>query len=323
MDGTQGVHTYRLLTALLLMPASIREFHKTPKTAPVLLDGKYSILWIDVDVLSVKSTSVLLRPKLLMAANTGHRVPIDYSLRLAKVSLLWDSAKDYPKDTKELILKHKEAVYEGSSNPKMLELYCTLIRKRFGAKAIEDLLGKQDELLEQAEGILAPEPELPEENDEIPPIISTRRQVAIWRKVKSRGNEGRQFSLRVKKAYDFRCLFSNQRLPSLEPSTPPGVDAAHILPWSEHKLNDLDNGICLSKNCHWAFDMGILRLEFSGNKYSISIPEDIKKVARKVGLDLVYFNSLQGAIPEGNLPKNKKYWPSREYISKLNSQYSD
>jgi predicted restriction endonuclease len=124
----------------------------------------------------------------------------------------------------------------------------------------------------------------------------------------------------VSAKYDYQCAFSGQRLPKLEVTESPGVDSAHILPWSTHEINSVRNGLCLSKQCHWAFDQGILRLTFDepSRTYLLDIPDKIRRAAQKTKFDLEYFDALSGPIAEARLPKNHAHWPSPAYIDELN-----
>src|SRR5207302_1937041 len=92
------------------------------------------------------------------------------------------------------------------------------------------------------------------EADHTPPDVAKIERVKQWRQVANRGADARRFHTDVTDAYDARCLFSGQRLPRTSVTDSAGVDAAHILPWSTHDLNTVKNGICLNKQCHWAFD---------------------------------------------------------------------
>ena len=64
------------------------------------------------------------------------------------------------------------------------------------------------------------------------------------------------FRRRIQLAYDHRCAFTGLRL--LTPSYRTAIDAAHIRPWSVFKDDRVQNGMALSKLCHWAFDAGLL-----------------------------------------------------------------
>jgi hypothetical protein len=156
--------------------------------------------------------------------------------------------------------------------------------------------------------------------DEISPQEALIQRVRVWRQQAERGSAGRKFSREVSDAYEYRCLFSGQRLPRLEITESPGVDSAHILPWSTHDLNSVRNGLCLNKQCHWAFDQGILRLTFDGtcNTYAVSLPQSVRQAASRASFDLAYFDSMTGPIPNARLPRNKAVWPSPAYIAELN-----
>jgi len=135
-----------------------------------------------------------------------------------------------------------------------------------------------------------------------------------------RGFAGNKFREDVSDSYDYRCIFSGQRLPRLEITESAGVDSAHILPWSTHDINSVRNGLCLNKQCHWAFDEGVLRLTFDGgsNTYLLEVPRTIRRAAENRSFDLDYFESLAGPIPGSRLPRNESLWPSPTYIEELN-----
>jgi putative restriction endonuclease len=67
-------------------------------------------------------------------------------------------------------------------------------------------------------------------------------------------NQG--FRKAVQTAYDHRCAFTGLRL--LTPEYHTAIDAAHIVPWKESHDDRVQNGLALSKLCHWAFDEGLL-----------------------------------------------------------------
>ena len=67
------------------------------------------------------------------------------------------------------------------------------------------------------------------------------------------------FRKAVQHAYDHTCSFTRTRLLSHFRHTI--IDAAHIQPWAQSHDDSLENGIALSKNCHWAFDKGMLSID--------------------------------------------------------------
>lgn len=135
-----------------------------------------------------------------------------------------------------------------------------------------------------------------------------------------RGGAGLRFRQDVTAHYAFRCLFTGQRLPRTTETGSAGVDAAHILPWSTHNINSVTNGLCLSKQCHWAFDEGLLRLSYddSEGSYIVSIPNPVMLAAQAEQFDIESFASITGRIPESRLPANAAFWPSRDYLISMN-----
>jgi len=115
-------------------------------------------------------------------------------------------------------------------------------------------------------------------------------------------------------------MFSGQRLPRTSATSTAGVDAAHILPWSRFDLDGTKNGICLNKQCHWAFDEGLLRLNYDDtvNAYVVSIPDINILAAQDASFDLASFEVVVGVLPENRLPLNKLIWPSKAYLTELN-----
>ena len=64
------------------------------------------------------------------------------------------------------------------------------------------------------------------------------------------------FRRAVVQAYDRRCAFCGVRLITHNGCVV--VDAAHIIPWSSAKNDELRNGLSLCKLCHWTFDIGFI-----------------------------------------------------------------
>jgi HNH endonuclease len=162
------------------------------------------------------------------------------------------------------------------------------------------------------------------EDSNVSPQASLRERIRKWRKQADRGPDARKFSMTVREAYDYRCLFSGERFPKLKLFDSAGVDGAHILPWSTHELNSVRNGICLCKQCHWGFDNGLLRLDFDSqsSSYSLSIPKNVEDMAIEDNFDLACFQRSTGVIDRSRLPVDNKLWPSPKYIQEFNSKFS-
>ena len=120
-------------------------------------------------------------------------------------------------------------------------------------------------------------------------------------------------------------MFSGQRLPRTEATSTAGVDAAHILPWSRFDLDATKNGLCLNKQCHWAFDEGLFRLAFdqTENSYVVTIPNPVRLAAQSAKFDMESFETLAGPVPLSRLPASPALWPSKQYLAELNQFLDD
>ncbi|MDY7000520.1 MAG: HNH endonuclease [Thermodesulfobacteriota bacterium] len=323
-------HSQILFSSLLLMPRPIRELKKTPSDYHVLRDKKYSILGINVDVADLSAGQTVLVPLDIYLGNTSIYIKkISFSERMAKIFKIWDMAEHSDDELSQLLMEHKRIVYLENISHKNLEKVAGKILGIF--QTDEDILpniflrltASDSEHEEESQIIVSEDGELEnvESSDsDIPKGKSGIDQIIQWRKVLSRGAEGKKFSDAVKEAYDYRCAFSGQKYPKSTLIRVPGVDSAHILPWAEHKLNEITNGVCLNKVCHWAFDQGIIRFDWDGEKYLLSIPNIIKDHAKEINFDLGYFESMEGRVGEERLPANKEFWPEPQFIITLNTK---
>jgi putative restriction endonuclease len=108
----------------------------------------------------------------------------------------------------------------------------------------------------------------------------------------------------VVKAYDHRCALCGIRI-----VTPDGhtvVEAAHIVPWSKSRNDDIRNGMALCPTCHWGFDEGMLGVTDS---YTVI-------TSRAIGIDpnvpgLLSMLSGRGIIP----PAERDHWPALECLA--------
>jgi putative restriction endonuclease len=108
----------------------------------------------------------------------------------------------------------------------------------------------------------------------------------------------------VIKAYDHRCAQCGVRIITPEQHTV--VDAAHIVPWSRRKNDDIRNGMALCKLCHWAFDEGMLSVS---DNYEVITSRQIAVNPNAPGFLL----TLTGRGIIG--PQERELWPARQYIA--------
>ena len=320
-DG--GRHAYVFIAALLLLPKPRRELSATPDTPPQVKASEYTIGGIDVDVLSQSASTVTFAPTAVWGRSRGGFLKIDFAERMAMVTALWGMTNDTTSPMAALVKAHWKSAESGEHDE--IVRAATLIQKHYGVDGdVLPLLLRDTGITDASDASITGLPQLPQEfeseDDDTLPEESKRIRVRKWRKQADRGPGAREFSLRVRDAYDFRCFFSGERFPKLPVLDSAGVDGAHILPWSVHQLNSVSNGLCLCKQCHWAFDNGLLHLDFdaAANAYLLSIPKDVAAAAVNSKFDLHYFQAKTGKIDSSRLPQNPKFWPSPKYLDELN-----
>ncbi len=327
-ERQRTTHFYRLLAAVLLLPKPKREF-KTTHGSELLKFEAYSMTAIKVDVGDMTADKVILRPTDLLLENADKlQAKIEFAQRMSRVARIWEAASHQSTPLAELVKNLKQAILTPNPDYKVIE---------DSAQAISDAVktdGDPLPLVEQQLGIGEANQEpapltKPEQftrqadfgvEDDVSPTEARLERVKQWRQFAVRGAAGEKFRKHVRSSYEFRCLFTGQRLPKTDETESAGVDAAHILPWSTHNINAVSNGICLNKLCHWAFDAGVVKLFFdsSVSTYIVQIPEKVRKAAGKVSFDLGYFEGFAGPIQPSRLPKNPNLRPSPQYLDELN-----
>lgn len=108
----------------------------------------------------------------------------------------------------------------------------------------------------------------------------------------------------VIKAYDHRCALCGVRIITPEQYTV--VDAAHIVPWSKSKNDDIRNGMALCKLCHWAFDNGMMGVS---ENHHIITSRHIASHPNAPGFLLTLHG--RGFIS----PSDRDLWPAQQYLA--------
>lgn len=319
-------HFYALLASILLLPKPIRELKTTTRSVDLVRYESYCITAIPVDVGRMDGSSVVLRPTALLLENANHqRETIDFVDRFARITAIWSAAEGKDSPLAGLLRHHQASVLTVDPDYRNIEQAAQSI-----AQFVKTELDPLD-TLEASFGLSSdgsPKSQKPDEatdgfgvDDQSTPLEAQLENVKKWREVASRGYAAQQFRTNVTKSYDFRCLFSGQRLPKTDATLSVGVDAAHILPWSTHGINAISNGLCLNKSCHWALDAGVLKFFYDPaiTQYVIEVPGRVKAAASKTDFDMGYFESLAGPVPQCRLPKNSDGWPSPAYLAELNA----
>lgn len=327
----RNAHPSSLIAAAMMLPKPRRERHETHGTN-LLRWEQFVVQTIRIDVVP-RPGGVLVCPLTVRLENAdGVRLDISFAERMARVVRVWTAAATPTGALAEAVRAHASAYTSATSTQAQLvnsfaSLHAALNRPE----------GDMLPLLEAHFGIgTVSAPSVgdisAEVGDEdfaeevhIDPAEARVERVRQWRLSAVRGGSASAFRRKVMAAYDSRCLFSGQRLPRTEATPTPGVDAAHILPWSRFDIDATKNGLCLSKQCHWAFDAGLFRLSFDNteNAYVVAIPNPVRAAVEKAKFDLHPFQEIAGRIPRKHLPANEALWPSKQYLEELNRFLDD
>jgi hypothetical protein len=327
----RNAHPSSLIAAAMMLPKPRRERHET-HGANLIRWEQFVVQTIRLDVAS-RADGVLVRPVTVRLENAdGLLLDISFAERMARVVRVWAAAATPQESIANAVRAHASAFTSVTSTQAQLAGSFAALHAALSRPA-----GDMLPLLESHFGLSLPST-LPVGNisaevaDEdyaeevhVEPAEARVERVRQWRLAAVRGGSAANFRKKVREAYDCRCLFSGQRLPRIDATTTAGVDAAHILPWSRFDLDATKNGICLNKQCHWAFDEGLFRLSFDerSSAYVVSIPNPVRLAAQAAHFDIGPFDAVAGLIPKNRLPGNEAFWPSKQYLAELNRFLDD
>jgi hypothetical protein len=320
-----------LIAAAMMLPKPRRKRQETHGTN-LLRWEQFVVRTVRIDVV-MRPRNVLLCPFTVRLENADDvRLDISFAERMARVVRVWTAAATPTGALADAVRRHATAFTSSTSTQKQLVTSFTALHAALNKPA-----GDMLPMLEAYYGLGAAtdssvgriSQELTEEDFaeevHIDPADARVERVRQWRLAAVRGDSASKFRRNVMEAYDSRCMFSGQRLPRTDATFSPGVDAAHILPWSRFDLDATNNGICLNKQCHWAFDEGLFRLAFQEtvNAYVVTIPDPVRLAAQSANFDIGSFDAIVGVIPLSRLPENRALWPSRQYLAELNRFLDD
>lgn len=322
----RNAHPASLIASAMMLPKPRRERHETHGENLIRWE-QFVVQTIRIDVIP-RGNNVVLRPVIVRLENADDvRLDISFAERMARVVRVWTAAATVTDRIGEAVRAHASIFTASNSTQTQLAsavfiLHAALNKPETDFLPLLEAHFKLATTTAPSVGDISAEAgdEDFEEEVHVDPADARVERVRQWRLSAVRGRSASNFRRKVRDAYNMRCLFSGQRLPKTEATFTAGVDAAHILPWSRFDLDATNNGLCLNKQCHWAFDAGVLRLSFDEkeNVYAVSIPEHFRNAAKKVSFDIEPFQALVGAIPRKNLPPNEALWPSPKYITELN-----
>ena len=327
----RNAHPSSLIVAAMMLPKPRRERHET-HGANLLRWEQFVVQTVRIDVVP-RAGGVLVCPLTVRLENAdGVRLDISFAERMARVVRVWTAAATPQGALADAVRAHAASFTSATATQaQLVGSFATL------HAALNKPEGDMLPLLEAHFGLGALNaPSVgdisAEVGDEdfaeevhVDPAEARVDRVRKWRLAAVRGGSATAFRRKVREAYDSRCMFSGQRLPRTEATSTAGVDAAHILPWSRFDLDATKNGLCLNKQCHWAFDEGLFRLSFDEkeNAYIVSIPNPVRLAAQAAQFDIESFDAIAGRVPKNRLPANEALWPSKQYLTELNRFLDD
>lgn len=309
----------RMMAAMLLLPTPIRDMRSVAQGPPVLRQGAYAVTKVGFGPgtsFASPPDQVVFEPNYVEAANHGAMEHIGVETRFRRIRAVAAALNVQPQAVADQLAAHQAFMASGSQVDASLNRVVEDLMEALAAADPSYVFGF-DPLpsLERIAGITpAPGPELPPPDeigeDEIEVRALAARQ---YRMSVVRGPAARRFSLAVRDAYRNRCAFCGGVFAGL-PGIEPGIDAAHILAWSNYDLDVVANGIALCKLHHWAFDAAVMLPVYDSGRYIVRFT----KLAENFDPEsLALLGADAMVIPEEWLPVDPKKWPSLKYLVKL------
>lgn len=309
----------------LLMPKAIREEINTEGGQPVIQNDAYIIKHINLKNVTITSnTSFTATVTTIDCQNKSIQAEqVVASERMRKIQDIWLNRSKLPKDIADLLAQHEKFVRSGDPIPKSCE---GLVRKlqffveQYGNDAnipyssrtdvVPALLAILSEVIE----------ETPISLEQIDPSQTElrRREIKKWKIFASRrGAKSVKFRKDVQTAYNYQCIMCGCRYPPTILNRNPGVDAAHIIPWSLADLDEVYNGIALCKLHHWAFDERLLLIKYRNNTYYVELSDEASQQLNSREFSLDQLQSVVGPIPMERLPAQRSDWPRPDLLDRL------
>jgi putative restriction endonuclease len=330
LDGT-GIQIARQLAAALLLPPPVRADEALGAGHPVVQRNRYALETVEIASARILSAQeVTLTPQAVIARNRSDSAEeIDVNGRTANVASLWQRADEFPAEIADLLRRHQRRCLSGvplsTADEHLIDELQTAVAERSGDLGI--IYSDTADVVPALTAALLlqrPEPLLRIEDIDPEDVPLKRRAIKEWKRwANARGPASAKFRQQVRAAYRSTCLLCGVTFPGTT-VTLAGVDAAHILPWSEYDLDSVTNGLCLCKQHHWAFDETIVRLSFLGGVYVSSVDRRLAALvaADPPELSLGEHQRYEGAISDEMLPTNPLHRPSPEFLQILaDSEY--
>jgi HNH endonuclease len=311
----------RMVAAMLLLPDPRREFRGTGNSEQVASAKGYILSRVgfgpDTEFAPV-TDAVTIDPSFITLENREHHELIGVEKRYQRIAAVYALSSSLPYEVGTQLDAHREFMATGTTVDSRLvsivgKLARALQNTLAGYTADQDPLPALERMLRispQPGPSLPPPDELGEEEPEV-----SARSAYEYRLAKARGAAGRQFSVAVRAAYRHRCAFCGAKYGGV-PGVRSGVDAAHILAWSNYNLDVVSNGLSLCKLHHWAFDAALLLPVLQGGIYRLRFTT----IAEQFESSAIALLGQDGfELPTEWLPADEAKRPSASYLQKLHA----
>jgi hypothetical protein len=312
----------RLMTAMLMLPEPIRELPSTATGRPIVRAGEYFVSKVGFGPgvsFASPPDDVQFTPNYIEVLNrTPEPEQIGTQARWRRIERLYTAIGNLDPQLAGPVTSHQAFLATGDPVTGSLN---QIVKNLLAALASVDsayVAGRDPLPVLERRALL---PALPDEPDLPPPDEISEEDTEVrarsafeYRLARIRGTSGHQFSLAVREAYGHRCAFCGAVLGGI-PHIRSGVDAAHILAWSNYDLDVIANGLSLCKNHHWAFDAGLMMPEHDAGSYRVRFT-DLANTRLPSGTR-DYLGTDGFVIPEEWLPGNPKDRPNPAYLERL------
>lgn len=314
------------ITAAFLMPDSQREFGTLGAGEPVIQEAAYAVEHINIDGVTVVSAdTVVFRVNKIVVANRSQLAEeVDLSERAAMMQEAWRRRQEFPDEIAALLQRHEAIVRSGTITRTAAAAAAQIRRQMFERGAdLGIVYGERGDVLPKLAEVLryqVPKPSIAVENVDPEDIDLKKRTAKEWKRwANARGPSGAKFRRQVREAYRATCLVCGAHYPRTDYPTAPGVDAAHILPWSEYDLDEIYNGLCLCKLHHWAFDEAVVLIRYDGRRYLSEMSDEAARgiAASHPNFSLRRLRENLGPIPAERLPLDERQWPRPQLLEVL------
>lgn len=313
------------LACAILLPKPIREERKTEGGQPVVQANAYIIKHINLDNVTITSATTFTADVTTVDCQnkTVQAEQVLVAQRMREIQRIWQQRGKLPDNIATLLAQHERIIRSGSPIPRTSERLVRDLQEALerysedagvpytsGTYVVPALLAMIDEVVE----------EVPLSLEQIDPGQTKlrRREIKKWQiYANRRGADSVKFRKNVQAAYDYQCIMCGCRYPSTLYNRNPGIDAAHIIPWSLVDLDEVYNGVALCKLHHWAFDERLLRITYRIDTYYVEISDEamINLVPSEFSLDQL--QKVVGPIQVDRLPRKRSDWPRPDLLERL------